>query len=439
MTNEEKFQNIVNNFLESNEITNSSERYVKNFPQKMGKFLGQNKLKENLEISNLLLYLMQFYTYYSREKVEKLLKDFYEDLILNINEEYTIYSPIPSEKDVSRANSSNFYLNKFFEINDLSNDQQLSLIALYLDVENKAMAKELKKPNRDTNAEIIKVYGKLSYIETIVCIDDFSGTGKTIKKFLKVCADMISEKEVIIYVIHITKKAYETIIQAFEEFGYTNAKLRYTKIQTSIFLKGDDYLNHVLKSKLLTFEKNIINSKNPLGYGETEALCTFYRNCPNNTISSYWWDEDEAWNALFPRTNNQTIDFHGNKKHSAIRENINYNLSLIVPKHLSGTYDIKELMYLVYLNNHQDSFEKIEIKQILRYNDSQLLELRHSLLKKDFINESDFLTDIGLEFLKKLNLNKTLFSKLTQEIFVRKTEDSLTVDNFYMPKIVEGK
>ncbi|MBC5638450.1 hypothetical protein H8S33_16860 [Ornithinibacillus sp. BX22] len=431
------FDSTIEKFLNNNEITNSEEEYVKNFRQKSGRFLGQSKIKQTPEVGNILLRMLGEYKYYSRQYIENIFENFYEYLVPRVRESSTIYSPISSEKDFTRMNSSYFYLQKFLEINNLSNEHAINLSSLYLEVENKYFKKTLshyneKNKSTETNQkkEITKIYNKLKYIDTVVFIEDFSGTGDTIKKFLKIAAEMVKDKKVIIFVIHVTERAKNNIIDSFDEFGYKDATLKFENESKGFFENYEEFKGD--RIKLLKFEKDVLESEHPLGFKESEALVTFYRNCPNNTISSYWWSENENWRALFKRKN-KILDFFGEKKIKELYEAILYNLSLIIPKELSKKFEIKVILYLLYLNEFPNDVEDFEIKRILGYNDKQLLEQQNNLLSKGWIESQGNLTSKGREILAELKLSKVDFSDLTKSKSLEAASDSLSFDDEYIP------
>jgi len=431
------FNIIIENFLQKNEISDSEEDYVKNFKQRFGRFLGQSKIKETSDIGNILLRMLNDYQYYSRPYIEKIFKNFYSYLNPRVRNSSTIYSPISSEKDFARMNSSYFYLQKFLEINDLSNEQALNLCSLYLEADNKYYKKNLSHKNEknksssiDQKKEETRIYNKLKYIDTVVFIDDFSGTGDTIKKFLKIIAEMVKDKQVIVMVIHVTDKAKKTINDSFEEFGYKNAKLYFENESKGFFENYEDLKDQ--RNRLLKFEEETLGSKHPLGFKKTEALVTFYRNCPNNTISSFWWNENEDWRALFQRKN-KILDFFGEKKIKELYEAILYNVSLIIPEQLSRKYEIKDILYLLYLKEFPHDKEDFEIKKLLGYNDKQLLEQHNKLLNKAWIDSQDKLTSLGRVILDELGFKKVDFSDLTKSKFLEAASDSLTFEDEYVP------
>jgi hypoxanthine phosphoribosyltransferase len=426
----------IDEFLAKNAVDDSEEEYVKDFKKKVEQFLGQSQISESTDVGQLLLRMLSDYHYYSRSNIEKIFTHFYGYLAKRVREPYTIYSPISSEKDVTRMNSSYFYLQKFLEINGLSNDQAINLSCLYLEASNKQLSKKVSYYEEKREAltqqekEIQRTYNKLKYMETIVFIDDFSGTGRTIRSFLKTAAEMVKNKQVIVFVIHITEKAKQTINQAFTQFGYTNAFLKYEKHSNGYFEKNKELVDE--RVKLMRFEKEILKSKHPLGFEESEALVTFYRNCPNNTISSYWWDENSEWQALFQRKN-KVLDLFGNRKHKEIYEAILYNISLIVPESYLKNYELKEVLYLLYLKEFPYDNEDFEIMKILGYNNHQLSEHRNQLLSEDWIDNLGNLSPKGNSVLAELGLKDSVFSELTAPKSLAAGPDSLSFDDEYIP------
>jgi len=414
-------EEIVKIFLEKNNISEEcDEEYVINFKQKVGRFLAQPLLKENTEVKKILLEFIKDYKYYTKENIECMLKKFYKKTILGelqLDEFYTIYSPIPSEKDIARENSSNFYLAKFLEVNSLESNVVVNLNSLNLFYENE----KLKGKTNEEN----KALKKLIYMENIVLIDDFSGSGKTIKTFLRKHANLIREKKIILYVFHLTNKAKLRIERAFCENNYEKYEIYYNDLSEEAFSVNE---NEQYKDIIEQFEKNVINSSSPLGYDRSSALVTFFRNCPNNTVSSYWYNDNLNWKPLFPRKENK-LDFFGDYVKAG--QNILYNLSTLIPLQMKGKYTIKDLIILLFLKeNNLDTFV---LGRILRYNEKQLQEHLVLLTREDFLNDYR-LTDKSLKILKELSIYKYSLEDLSKENLFEFVEVDFDQNSLFVPK-----
>lgn len=426
MANQSDFEEITSEFLKKNFIEESEEPYVKNFKQKMGRFLGQSFLENHQDISSFLLEMLKNYDYYSEKLVRKILERYYEDFVKTLPEHQTIFSSIPSEKNFSILNSSNLLVNQFLNINYLASSQSMDLNTLLLDEENKY----LKRDNSKEIAEKKYNIKKLQYIDNIIFIDDFSGSGDTIKAFLKRAKDILKDKNIYIYIVHLTLQAKKNIEDAFKEFKYNNAHLHYYELSKKIFNDKRHTIKGVNRKKLIDFEKNIIGSNRPLGFSGCESLVTFYRNSPNNTLSSFWWNKS-GWSPLFPRKDKNIIDFFGDQQR---QRNAIEHLKEMIPDDFIKNLDLKETIYLVSVNSSDVTYEKIEIAKILGYTEVQLLELEKSLEMKGLLESNGNLSVAGLTYLKKLRLVSISLSDLTEKKMLEKSSDSVTKETVYTPR-----
>lgn len=421
-TNPDLFTKAFNDFVHNNNIKEFNEPYIKNFRQKLGRFLGQQKIKDNTELKEILLELLSDFKYYSKSATEEIFIDFYNQIReeFKLDERYTIYTHIPSEKDLSRGNSSIFFLNKFFDVNYIESKRNIDITSLYL----QGLRDKVKDPTSSP-----KSYRKLNHVENIICIDDFSGSGKTIKEFLKKSAEIIKEKKVLIFLIHITSTAEKTINAAFETYGYKDYQLLYHNKENDIFSPTSKHISK--KGLLKVFEEKELLSDKPLGFNESAALVTFFRNCPNNTLSSYWWKSNE-WNPLFPRKDD-VLDLLGEEKKQAFVSNAKYNLGKLVPSQCSSDYEIKDILYLMYFKDFSNVAEKFELKRLLGYNDEQLLEHRTSLISKQLLEEDNTLSFKAYSILNELGLFTIKLSALSEESELEIAEDALEITDVYIP------
>jgi hypoxanthine phosphoribosyltransferase len=423
ISSKDYLQETVNIFLEKNNIKyNCEDHYVKNFKQKVGRFLAQPLLKDNSEVKNILLQFIREYRYYSKFSLEESLKNFYSEILCNklkLKDFNTFYSPIPSEKDVARENSSNFYLTKFLEVNSLESNVVVNLNSLNLLYENEKLKGRL---HNETTA-----YKKLFYMKNVVLIDDFSGSGKTIKTFLRKNAVLIKDKKIILYVFHLTKNAKTRIIQAFSDNGYSDYQIHCDDISDNIFIH--ESFNEY-EPAIENFEKNIINSDRPLGFDKCGSLVTFFRNCPNNTLSSYWYTENHSWRPLFPRKESK-LDFFG-KGIVAAKNNILYNLAKYIPNGKRETYDVKEVIILLYLKESNYGLDTFELSRLLGYNNIQLQE-HLNLMESDGLIYNHLLTDSAISLLKDLKIyNYTLRDLSNDEVF-EYTDQEFNQDSLFIP------
>lgn len=451
---------IVNEFMNNNQLDqNTQEKYIMHFKQKLGRFLAQQTLNSSPELKKVFIDLLPLYKYYSKTRIELFLQNFYDKICnhYKLNPRYTIYSPIGSEKDLARGNSSDFYLHKFLDINELESNIVININSLNLStkiekyqnklnqfeelkkkLEELCLLKELaileslkedleelEKSKEDKNE--FKALKKLKHMKNVILIDDFSGSGKTIKTFLKNSAHLIRDKKIFLYVFHLTETAKKRIKQAFVDNNYANYEIIYEDLSDSIF-----EVERFQKSKtsIEDFEKEKIRSTAPLGFSKCASLVTFSRNCPNNTLSSFWFTSD-TWSPLFPRRE-RTLDFFG-EDIEKIKKNINYNLSMRIPYSEKGNFDFKSVLTLMYIKDAKEISEEIELYILLGYNNTQLLEHLNSLINMGFLDTNKQLTKSSKDILKRLKLLKLSLKDLSIDAKLEFSEDALPLDSLYIP------
>ncbi|WP_157456207.1 hypothetical protein [Carnobacterium maltaromaticum] len=396
-----KFEDALENFYVNNNVRSSEEEYVKNFRKKFGYFVSQKKLTDKTNISNFLIDGISNYKYYSRETVEHIFQKFHHDFLSQVvNMQKTIFCNISNVEALTKYNSSNFFLSKYLEVNSLDNSKGFDI---YQELLTKPKSKRIKK------------------VETIVFIDDFSGSGNTIITYFQKLLPLLKDKKIVIYCIHIMEEAEQNILRFAEENISSNKiYLKYSCKSTKI-LKGSPELREVIRN----FEKEDVKSSFPLGYDESEALVTFYRNSPNNTISSYWSHFEGYWSALFPRKQAE-FDF---LRHQNDLKNIKYNLSVLKIKN----YEIKVVVTLVYLNEFKASSESFELRNILMYNRKQLQVHYDYLIQDGWINIEKNLSTKAIQYLKSNNLSSLSFNDLIKDPMdsFAKSKDALTLDDDY--------
>lgn len=396
-----KFDDALEKFLTNNNVHDSEEEYVRNFRKKFGYFMAQEKLINKNSVSDFLIDGISNYRYYSRETVECMFQKFhYEFLSKRVNMQNTIFCNIVNVENLTKYNSSNFFLSKYLEVNSLDNNKGFDI---YKELQENPKSKRVKK------------------FETIVFIDDFSGSGNTILDYLKEILPYLEGKKIVIYCIHIMEDAERNILNFIDKNKNSN------KIHLKYSCKSNKVLNDSpeLKKVIRDFEEKDLNSSFPLGYEESQALVTFYRNSPNNTISSYWNHFEGYWSALFPRKQ-AGFDF---LKHQNDLKHIKYNLSVLKLEN----YEIKVVVTLVYLNEYKATAESFELRNILMYNKRQLQVHYTNLIQDEWIDVKKKLSSKAVQYLSINKLSDVSFNDLTKDPmkFFAKSEDALTLEDDY--------
>ncbi len=217
------------------------------------------------EYIEVILALLKELKYYTKKRANCILVDLHKQLKSNSNYtiDNTVFAYIKSKDGIS--NSYNDYWTEYKQLNML----------------NRKICFE--------NLKAIPEYA-WKYIENIVYIDDFSGSGKSIIDELTKYKDQFKGKNVYIIIVC----AMETAVNNLKKFGEThgiNIRFIYSQIFKKAFEQNYFSDNNEAKDKYLSFA----NSKkigSILGFEETEALVSFYNNTPNNTLGFIYYQSD---------------------------------------------------------------------------------------------------------------------------------------------------
>jgi len=269
---------------------------LSNFNNSFDKWLCQIPEKNR----DMILPLIENMEYYSHEITNSWLKELHIKLMKNDNvtDDNTIYVFIKSKDGAS--NSSNDYWTEYKLINQI----------------NKNICIE------DMKALSLKQF---SYIDNIVFIDDFSGSGKSFIDELKKERDRYIGKNIYFITINIMKKAMDAI-KKFETDNNLNIILLSAFEHNKAFERDLFADNDSAKQELENLSREFkIPDDEILGYKKSEALVAFYNNTPNNTLGFIRYDTD-AYKSIFPRRNDPKPSWKCLKKNKDKRKIMNYNV-----------------------------------------------------------------------------------------------------------------
>ncbi|WP_298017775.1 hypothetical protein [uncultured Dysosmobacter sp.] len=256
-------------------------------------------------IYDIVLRLLEKFEYYSQKSVNRSLYELGRklDSCETFNGDTAVYTHIPSRKGIE--NSSIDYLYDYKNIHGVTKYK---------------VAIDLKKMNTEE-------------FENVVVIDDFCGSGGSLKYFLEVNSEYLRGKTVYYLVTYAMDEAITTLHTAAAEYNITLNIL---------------YINHAAKAfddvtitdtpdearKLIkSFSQSVgIPKDRRLGVFKTESLVSFYGDTPNNTIGIFCYDTEKYF-SLFPRSRDDSgtvkrpspSSMRGEKKQRNIQ---NYNASI---------------------------------------------------------------------------------------------------------------
>ena len=215
--------------------------------------------------------------YYSQERVNQYLFELHPKLERKIEPENTLYTPLLSEKGI--VNSSVDYLCTYRQMHGISKYR----VAL------------------DIDTYITKSPEKFENVQNIVIVDDYCGSGKSLKTFIEGHTDSLKGKRIYYLVTYFMLEAQQLIDEISEQYEisieviYINSGKH--AFDDERFSEHSSELRRALKecSKRLNIARQY-----PLGKYNTESVVSFYNDTPNNTIGIFWCDTN-IYFSIFPR------------------------------------------------------------------------------------------------------------------------------------------
>ncbi len=268
------------------------DKVIEHFEKVIGDFLGQFDYEEK----KIIISLIDKFEYYGQIRVNNYFSDIYDILSIKNkwDEDETIFLPIEKE---DKANSSEMYTNLFVLYNRINYWQCVSI-------------------RDEEKFEKWKIKGK-----RIIIIDDFCGSGNTLKGFIEKYRDKFKGKEIYYIVIHAMKEGkmqieelkYESII--IKIFGCEESNKAFDGNETCRKIFGEISKKYGLKK-----EEDIF------GYEETEALVAFNSNTPNNTLGIFCKKNKCNSFPIFPRKYDPKPIWQNNKEQTKKRANERYGV-----------------------------------------------------------------------------------------------------------------
>lgn len=224
-------------------------------------------------IYKIVLRLLEKFEYYPQKSVNRSLYELGRmlDSCEAFNGDAAIYTHIPSKKGIE--NSS---------IDCLIEYKNMHGIDKY------KVAIDLKRVNTKK-------------FENVIVIDDFCGSGSSLKYFLEVNSGWLSGKTVyylVTYVMDEAIKPLHTVAAGYNitlHILYINHASR--AFDDTAITDNSDEERRLIKS----FSQSVMIAKDCyLGKYESESLVSFCSNTPNNTIGIFWSDTEKYF-SLFPR------------------------------------------------------------------------------------------------------------------------------------------
>ncbi|WP_042346796.1 phosphoribosyltransferase-like protein [Bacillus massiliigorillae] len=282
-------------YLQKVKADYDDELYFKDIDSKYREWIQNVTSGTDKKILNELFYNLRFF---SKKEIKSLLK---EKMIVfkKDNNNFNTTALLPLTPIDGRYSGSN---------------EMISLVK-ELDMEEQVKGTRLL-PYRDSIINDIK-YADDS--NTLIFIDDISGTGGTVRKFVNYHHKKMQGKKIVFLFLAVTE-------QAIDEFNslskcYTEIEIEFVYCFELKKLSAIEILSKEEFDQLYSMEEGLWgeNNRNILGYEQSELLVLFSHNIPNNTVSSFWYYSDkdpDKWKRLFVRITapNRRKQNYSNKK-----------------------------------------------------------------------------------------------------------------------------
>lgn len=279
---------------------------TKNLKEKVEEWIQSINTFGYGESTKVFLRLLDNFEYYSAAKINHSLVELYTEF-QNIEKyhSHSVYIPIVAESG--------------------DNNSSYTMVSLYRNTNNihkSHFIMDLQRANSGRD---------LTKVNNIVIIDDMSGTGDTIKKYLerliKHHHHLLKNKKIYILLIICSSYAIDNI-NSFSQKHKLNIKIVSLNVREKAFKEGYIFDSNVCSKyqKLVEeLETSIsVSSNRILGYKNSQLLLAFNHNTPNNTLPIFWWNRNKKWNAIFPRQDPIKPPFQDMFKRSKRQKSRNY-------------------------------------------------------------------------------------------------------------------
>ena len=309
----------------------------------------------------------------------------------------------------------------------------------------KKVIEMLSMPNNVLSLLNLKCLETTEKNAVIVLLDDFSGTGESIKKFYDAQVKQVVNKKkglnVCVLTVAFLEKA-KTLLEGkygLEMYGdcYRPAFIR----RGSVF----GYERNMIEVRDFCFKKGVLllpdwenTELKPLGYLNSQALVCFEHTTPNNTLPILWYDDyvpgtHKKWHAIFPRFVNSRIE-----RGRRLRLNSNFWLSSMSRLKLpniewSRHHTVDSLRLISYLALKYHGRSVFYIAQVLGISMADVEKIVDIGKQKRLIDQSGNLTHQA----------KTIYSEIRKkdrilDNAIAKNLSKQNINTVYVPTSFQG-
>ena len=287
---------VINSIVEycNDKWDHPNDDRCQNFENTINDFLDEFET----DTKDLIISLIKEIDYYSHHKVNSSLIELHEKLLQTEGfcPENTFYCVLQSQ--TGRMNSGVEYLFEYARLNKISKHY------VYIDLK--------------------KIDDYLQYLEYIVFVDDFCGSGKTLTDYIDENYEYLKNVTIVYIVIHIMQDSLSVINEYASRKGITIIILYLKQTQRAFVNRISD----IQKFENASINLGITDEKNGIwGFNKTEALVSYYNNTPNNTLGIFRITTSKN-KAIFPRINEKRPSIQTMKSNRERRKKSNYNLEV---------------------------------------------------------------------------------------------------------------
>jgi hypothetical protein len=278
----------------------------------------------------------------------------------------------------------------------------------------------------------------------IVLVDDFSGTGNTIKKFYK---EFISPQLKNCPIVALTVAYMEKAQNLLKKEGiqiYGNKRKPAFSQRGSVF--GYPPRMTIMRSFCFEYGDKLYSKSNydkgkdrnhPLGFMNSQSLIGFEHSIPNNTLPIIWADKkrndtNQKWWPLFPRKGDLIVERSKKRNQEQRRWASMANLIPDITKEYKKIYEKNFIQLLTTIRLKQKHKNVISICQELGINLDEYDDIIKRGVEKGFFNEKGNLTEYATNICKDISRkNRFIENKIRRDMVIGE-------DLLYIPKTFRG-
>lgn len=294
-----------------------NDAFCRNFSDRLDKWLNQFSKEER----PILISLLKNFYYYTSERIGKKVIEVHKKLIEVLEGNIDVVYARP-EKDFEVSFSDTFF--QTYWVKNGVRDYSVSNLCNLIECDTIPPA--------------------------IVIIDDYSGSGDTIIKYIKKLIDInikIKESKLYLVVLHISEDALKNL--------KTFASEENICLECVYLHRSDRAFKHdVIFNKIEAVEKkeeyskicksHHVNEGFIFGYKQIEALVAFEESIPNNTLGIFWHELDDFVH-LFKRHKRERTSLNGMIEKAKQNKNLKGQKPILVIKDIEETKINQLLVY----------------------------------------------------------------------------------------------